>query len=814
MGHAWSKGALPPVAIGLALAIGSLAHAQLPPSLSAAVAPAAAPAAAPASGTAPAAPSAAPPSPISVSEVAVDAQQVQGRLGDIQDTLQNDHSDEFAADDLDAALQVNSVRIREARRLLNARPSLETLRGLESGWQGDLKNITSMTHELTRRATTYDSRLDELSKLSAIWQATGKAASAAGAPQEVNDRIDETIKAIAKTRALIESRRTRVLALQSKAADLAMRIDQTRDSIADESRRAVGRLVLRDSQPMWRAAFWQALSQSSLIAGQDSATSPLAAMKDFFGPKSERVAFHLAITLAIVVGLFVARRKVRGWADEADLKRAAQVFETPIATGLVIGLVLADFIYPGAPLVFREGLGLVGLIPIVVILRRLIEPSLYPILYALAGFYLVDRLRGLAATAHALSRLILLIELGAGLALLLPALRRSRRAAAGATQRPSRRRRLLHLAAWIGLVIAALALVAELLGFAELGGLVGSVLLRAAYLALVLYALVRVIDGLVTGLSQLPPLSYLSMFRDHRPLICSRIALTLAWGAGLLWVLAIVNALGLWDAASDALDAVLAAAIHIGTIAISVQKLVGFVVAMFGALYIARFVSFLLDEEVFPKMRMERGLPYLISTMMRYTILFCGFVFGLAALGIDMTKFTILAGAFSVGLGFGLQNIVNNFVSGLIVLFERPMKIGDVVQFGDVLGQVERIGIRASVIRSANGAEVIIPNGTLISSNLTNWTFSNKSRRLDVQIQVALDADPDRVKSLLVEAARSHSDVSQNPPPLALLTKLGPDTLEFELRVWSDAATDWARIRSDLVSTIEAALKRDAISLK
>jgi small-conductance mechanosensitive channel len=130
------------------------------------------------------------------------------------------------------------------------------------------------------------------------------------------------------------------------------------------------------------------------------------------------------------------------------------------------------------------------------------------------------------------------------------------------------------------------------------------------------------------------------------------------------------------------------------------------------------------------------------------------------------------------------------------------------------LGQVERIGIRASVIRSANGAEVIIPNGTLISSNLTNWTFSNKSRRLDVQIQVALDADPDRVKSLLVEAARSHSDVSQNPPPLALLTKLGPDTLEFELRVWSDAATDWARIRSDLVSTIEAALKRDAISLK
>jgi potassium efflux system protein len=241
---------------------------------------------------------------------------------------------------------------------------------------------------------------------------------------------------------------------------------------------------------------------------------------------------------------------------------------------------------------------------------------------------------------------------------------------------------------------------------------------------------------------------------------------------------------------------------------------IGFIVAIVGALWVARLVSFLLDEEVFPKLQMERGLPYLISTLLRYIILLCGFVFALAALGIDMTKFTILAGAFSVGLGFGLQNIVNNFVSGLIVLFERPMKIGDVVQVGDVLGQVERIGIRASVIRSSNGAEVIIPNGTLISTNLTNWTFSNKSRRVDVQVQVALGSDPERVKDLLLEAAKSHPGVSAEPQPQALLTKLGPDTLEFELRVWSDAASDWARVRSDLVSAIEVALKRDAINLK
>ena len=128
----------------------------------------------------------------------------------------------------------------------------------------------------------------------------------------------------------------------------------------------------------------------------------------------------------------------------------------------------------------------------------------------------------------------------------------------------------------------------------------------------------------------------------------------------------------------------------------------------------------MLEEDVYHHLHLAAGIPYAISTMVHYVILLVGFFVALGALGIDLMKVTILVGAFSVGIGFGLQNVINNFVSGLILLFERPIKVGDVIEVGGNVGEVSRIGIRASVIRTTDGSEVIVPNGSLISSQVTN----------------------------------------------------------------------------------------------
>lgn len=206
-------------------------------------------------------------------------------------------------------------------------------------------------------------------------------------------------------------------------------------------------------------------------------------------------------------------------------------------------------------------------------------------------------------------------------------------------------------------------------------------------------------------------------------------------------------------------------------------------------------------------------MPFAISTMLNYAILFAGFYLAAAALVGDMTKFTILAGAFSVGVGFGLQNVINNFVSGLIVLFERPIKLNDVIQVGSDMGTVERIGIRATIIRTTAGSEVIVPNGKLISDPVTNWTLSGRLRQVDLSLATPTTVDPSRVIKLLEKVARNLPDIDKEPAPKVDLAKAGGGTFTFELRAWVNESRDWASVRTALTMAATEALQRESIPM-
>jgi small-conductance mechanosensitive channel len=150
-------------------------------------------------------------------------------------------------------------------------------------------------------------------------------------------------------------------------------------------------------------------------------------------------------------------------------------------------------------------------------------------------------------------------------------------------------------------------------------------------------------------------------------------------------------------------EAVLRANLAMGSLSISLQQVLVFLVAIWAAFAASQFLRFLLEEDVYYHWQLARGIPLAISTMVHYALLLTGFFVGLAVLGVDLTKVTILAGAFTVGVGFGLQTVINNFVCGLILLFERPIKVGDIIQIDTDIGEVRRIGIRACVIRTVDG---------------------------------------------------------------------------------------------------------------
>jgi potassium efflux system protein len=216
---------------------------------------------------------------------------------------------------------------------------------------------------------------------------------------------------------------------------------------------------------------------------------------------------------------------------------------------------------------------------------------------------------------------------------------------------------------------------------------------------------------------------------------------------------------------------------------------------------------------VFPRLNLRPGLPYALSSLIRYAIVFVGFLSALAALGLNLDRLTVLGGALGLGVGFGLQNIVNNFVSGLIVLFERPVRVGDVVQIGDVVGQVQRIGIRSSTVRTFEGADVIVPNSQLVADRVTNWTPFDQRRRLEIQVNVAYGSAPDEVLKVLGEVAKSHPDVLAEPAPIALFLGFGDSALKFQLWAWTARVDRLLAVKSELGIGVYAALREAGFSI-
>jgi potassium-dependent mechanosensitive channel len=314
---------------------------------------------------------------------------------------------------------------------------------------------------------------------------------------------------------------------------------------------------------------------------------------------------------------------------------------------------------------------------------------------------------------------------------------------------------------------------------------------------------------------RLKPLKLLGMIQRHHELLRRRTRRVINVAAVVLWLLFVLERLGIRRRVIDGATSILTAEANIGAISISLADVLAFGLAVWAAFLVSRMVRFVLDEEVYPHARLQRGLPYAISQTLHYLILVIGFFVAMAALGLDMTKFTILAGAFTVGVGFGLQNIFNNFVSGLILLFERPVQAGDVIQLDpNTAGVVQRIGIRASVVRTRNGSDIIVPNGKLISEQLVNWTFSHRQRGIEVPVSVVLGSDPQRVIRTLERVGLAHPNLLKTPTPKALLTRVGPDWMGFELNAATDHIEDWVYVRSELAVEITAALAQEGIQLR
>ncbi len=210
-----------------------------------------------------------------------------------------------------------------------------------------------------------------------------------------------------------------------------------------------------------------------------------------------------------------------------------------------------------------------------------------------------------------------------------------------------------------------------------------------------------------------------------------------------------------------------------------------------------------LADKVLSKTSLNLGARIALATIVRYIVLFIGVVIILQTAGINLTALHVLAGTLGIGLGFGLQNVASNFISGLIILFERHITVGDRIEVGGVAGDVLAINTRSTTVVTNDNIAIIIPNSKFVTENVVNWSLTGNDVRFRVPVTVAGDSDLKRVVTLLEEVARDNPDVLDNPPPSVRFLKFGDNGLDLELRVWSTSLT---HRKATLVSALNFAI--------
>jgi len=237
---------------------------------------------------------------------------------------------------------------------------------------------------------------------------------------------------------------------------------------------------------------------------------------------------------------------------------------------------------------------------------------------------------------------------------------------------------------------------------------------------------------------------------------------------------------------------------------------------VFGAfLFVSRLLRRVLRDRVYPRTHLDAGVRNAINSFINYGLLTLGVLIALQTIGLQLTTLTVFAGALGVGLGFGLQNIANNFVSGLILLVERPVKTGDYVDLGTTRGVVERIGARSTLIRTRDNIAIVVPNSELISQTVTNWSLKDPKTRIHIEVGVAYGTDPRRVQEILIDVARHHPLVLDHPEPKVWFNDFGASSLDFVLLAWvRDPATTGLRaFRSELRFAITDAFTANGIEI-
>ncbi len=692
-----------------------------------------------------------------------------------------------------------------------AQQTSRALRSLGQEWRGHQETLNAWMETTGRRLDALASAQAESRRLEGTWTATEAALAGPGASVELRQRARAVLDSLHDVEGRLRSESEKVLLLQSRISSASLDAEDALDSIAAALREERKTLLRIESPPLWKA-FGPAAGGPSLL-GQltESLRESARALRQYADRAGRNLEVQLGLFVVLAAMFLRLRGRSRAWPrDDKGLVACARLVQRPVFGALLLALLGGVLLHPRAPLAFYELSSVLLVVPVVVLMSGVVQKRVRGPLYALAAIFVAERLWESTPAGTPLERTVLLgLTVVSGIALT--------RAIRPPSTLPEivagRWWRAVTIAGRVGLAALALAVVSNVVGNVSLARLLAMVVVRAAYWGVVLYAADLLLRGTLTLLVRSPSARSFRTIERHADLILRRTGLAID-AAALLSFLAIgVFASGQWTVVRSSASDLLIEPWGIGDFRFSVASALVFLAAVYASILVSRALRAVLEDDVYPRVALPRGVPETLTMLIRYSVISIGFLLAAAIAGIPLDRLAIVLGAFSVGIGFGLQTVVNNFVSGLILMFERPIQIGDTVEVGGLVGRVRSIGVRASRIEPYDGADVVVPNGTLVSNQLINWTLSSRLRRIEIAVGVAYGTDPERVLAILGDAVRGQPGVLSQPEPFALFKAFGASSLDFVLLFWTGEFENWTRVRSDMTVRVNRALAEAGIEI-
>jgi small-conductance mechanosensitive channel len=675
-----------------------------------------------------------------------------------------------------------------------------------------VQQIQDLQSRLGRRTKEIEEAMLDLTHNQLRWQLTQEQADEKGIPEALQLRIDNVIELIDSANQILNADFTNLLIGEDALSNQSGRLKALADSIF-VYKEALGKNIFSRDMPNFfedmRNLGDSALVQAHTKELTDTFRADIRVLGEKFKTQIWIVAF-LTLVFIIYAYWFNRHRAKLIPRDQFELNSIQlSLIENPIASGLFMAMIVLRFLFSELADSLQAVNLFILMVPMIIIVLRRQSDKASPWIELLIGFYLATYFYELFYVPDIIQRIMLLIlSLSGSVFFLMVLLKKT------VILKVEHKFgfRLLRFILGLFALLCFGAIFWNMAGAFRMAEYFTLAFIDITLLFLVIFVTTQVVSALVYLMLVSKGLQELHVVKEDSQIIHKKVTRMLNIVLWVFFVIGSLEFLNLKDKFLSWGSDVLNTGWTIGAVDITPASILIFIFIIWLSILISRVITQLLEKDVFTRVTISKGMPNTISMLLKIAFIAGGFFLAAAAAGMELNNLSIVLGAFSVGIGFGLQNIFNNMVSGLILAFERPIKVGDTVQVGTLTGVVKSIGFRSSTIRSFDGAEVIVPNGNLISDSMTNWTRTDYMRRMDIRVGVAYGTDPDVVLGILKEVAEAHKLVRKIPSPSSYFIGFGDSSLDFRLLAWTDI-DHRLKVESELHVSVNKAIAEAGIEI-